>query len=148
MWMMGTQRWTTWCRRGREVSLPTQQLSVSTVAHHPIDTPGCDEPYHATRTCHCLLFFVDLPLIDHVYFTVEVKCLLHVLDGVVIPLDGSAGNMRRRSSLCTEHYSIPRISLVNKMDKPATGQVDLCCVDLALALLPFPQSLTCQAMLH
>ena len=64
---------------------------------------------------------IDTP--GHVDFTIEVSRSLRVLDGVVVVLDAVAGvqaqteNVLRQADL----FEIPRIALINKMDRPGAN---------------------------
>lgn len=58
-------------------------------------------------------------------FTFEVERSLKVLDGAVALFDGSAGVEAQSMAVWRQanHYKIPRIAYVNKMDKPGAWWV-------------------------
>ena len=60
------------------------------------------------------------PSTGHVDFTFEVERSLRVLDGAVALFDGSAGVEAQSVAVWrqADHYGIPRVAFVNKMDKP------------------------------
>ena len=84
----------------------------------------------AATTCFWLgkrLNIIDTP--GHVDFTIEVERSLRVLDGAVCVLDGNQGVEPQTETVWRQgdKYGVPRIVLVNKMDK--TGADFYQCVD-------------------
>ncbi|KAK8747294.1 hypothetical protein OTU49_016731 [Cherax quadricarinatus] len=64
---------------------------------------------------------VDTP--GHVDFTMEVERSLRVLDGAVAIFDASAGVEAQSLTVWrqADHYQVPRLCYLNKMDKPAAS---------------------------
>jgi elongation factor G len=70
----------------------------------------------------------DLSLVDspgHLDFTYEVQRALRVMDGVVIVLDAVAGVQPQTETVWrqADHFSLPRIVFVNKMDRAGADLV-------------------------
>nr|XP_045609336.1 ribosome-releasing factor 2, mitochondrial-like [Procambarus clarkii] len=68
---------------------------------------------------------VDTP--GHVDFTMEVERSLRVLDGAIAIFDASAGVEAQSLTVWrqADHYQVPRVCYLNKMDKPAAS-VPMC----------------------
>lgn len=83
--------------RERGITITSAAVSFPWKGHHVnlIDTPG------------------------HVDFTLEVERCLRILDGAIAVIDGSAGVEAQTVTVWQQsnHYSVPRIIYVNKMDK-------------------------------
>ncbi|MDY6794460.1 MAG: elongation factor G [Actinomycetota bacterium] len=85
----------------------------------------------AATTCYWKgnkINIIDTP--GHVDFTVEVERSLRVLDGVIAIFDAVHGVEPQTETVWrqADHYNVPRISYVNKMDRP--GADYLGCIDM------------------
>ncbi|KAG8222143.1 hypothetical protein J437_LFUL002140, partial [Ladona fulva] len=92
--------------------------------------------------CGHRINLVDTP--GHIDFTMEVEQTLQVLDGAIVILDASAGVEAQTLTVWkqADHYSIPRIVFLNKMDRK---DADLkLCVDSITSKFPEVIPLLCQ----
>ncbi len=85
----------------------------------------------AATTCYWMdhkINIIDTP--GHVDFTVEVERSLRVLDGAIAILDAVAGVEPQTETVWrqADHYGVPRICYVNKMDRP--GADFFACMDM------------------
>jgi len=96
----------------------------------------------AATTCfwkNCIINIIDTP--GHVDFTMEVERSLRVLDSAIAVFDGVAGVEPQSETVWrqADHYHIPRICFVNKMDR--VGANFERCLDMIrdkLAAKPLP----------
>ena len=85
----------------------------------------------AATTCYWAdhkINIIDTP--GHVDFTVEVERSLRVLDGAIAILDAVAGVEPQTETVWrqADHYQVPRICYVNKMDRPGADYFR--CIDM------------------
>ena len=96
----------------------------------------------AATTCfwkNCIINIIDTP--GHVDFTMEVERSLRVLDSAIAVFDGVAGVEPQSETVWrqADHYHIPRICFVNKMDRVGADYER--CLDMIrekLSALPLP----------
>jgi elongation factor G len=96
----------------------------------------------AATTCfwkNCIINIIDTP--GHVDFTMEVERSLRVLDSAIAVFDGVAGVEPQSETVWrqADHYHIPRICFVNKMDRVGADYER--CIDMIrekLAAVPLP----------